>query len=185
MHIKVIPDHETGAAMVALPAPRVGHGPCQSWVNNPGNLHRQSRGRRPPVRGSDLPRTAMANAILHAVYVNPGERKSWVSRRRRLSWQWPNGLVWPYWTGCRNILEGVGGDGGELNSPSRRAHRRIYYKLVRWLISCLPEAPPTEPSDDQPVVLWPPLPAWSWPHPGLMAPGSPPPGIEGSGRSRC
>ena len=127
----------------------------------------------------------VANAILHAVYVNPGERKSWVSRRRRLSWQWPNGLVWPYWTGSRNILEGVGGDGGELNSPSRRAHRRIYYKLVRWLVSCLPKAPPTEPPDDQPVVLWPPLPAWSWPHPGLMAPGSPPPGIAGSGRSRC
>ena len=73
----------------------------------------------------------------------------------------------------RQCLGRNGGDGGGSNSPSRRAHKRMCYKLVLWLMSRPREAPRAEPSKDQPVILGPPLPALGRPHPGFMAPGIP------------
>ena len=83
-------------------------------------------------------------------------------------------------TACRR----VGGDGGESNSPSRRAHKPDVLQACSPVYSWTPQAPPTQPGETQPVNLWPPLPALVWPHPGLMAPVSPPPGPAGSRRSR-
>ena len=48
---------------------------------------------------------------------------------------------------------GIGGDGGESNSPSRRPHERMYYKLVRRFVSRQRRLPPTESPADQPICL--------------------------------
>ena len=79
----------------------------------------------------------------------------------------------------------LGGDGGELNSPSRRANSRICYKLVRWFVTRPHEAPPTEPLESQPVSLWLPYRRGAGRIPDLWRLTSPLPGIARSRRSRC
>ena len=79
----------------------------------------------------------------------------------------------------------AGGDGGESNSPSRRANSRICYKLVRWFVTRPHEAPPTEPLESQPVSLWLPYRRGAGRIPDLWRLTSPLPGIAGSRRSRC
>ena len=66
-----------------------------------------------------------------------------------------------------------GGDGGESNSPSRRAYNPDVLQACPAVCSWTLQIPPTQSGEAQPVSLWPPLPASDWPHPGLMAPGIP------------
>ena len=66
-----------------------------------------------------------------------------------------------------------GGDGGESNSPSRRAYNPDVLQACPAVCSWTLQIPPTQSGEAQPVKLWPPLPASGWPHPGLMAPGIP------------
>ena len=66
-----------------------------------------------------------------------------------------------------------GGDGGESNSPSRRAYNPNILQACPPVCSWTLQAPPAHPGETQPVKLWPPLPASGWPHPGLMAPDIP------------
>ena len=77
-----------------------------------------------------------------------------------------------------------GGDGGESNSPSKRPPGWICYKLVQRFISRLPELPPAKFRTGQPKSLKPLLSASELPHPGLLAPVAPHPGVAGYGRSR-
>ena len=73
----------------------------------------------------------------------------------------------------RDSFSRNGGDGGESNSPSRRAHKPNVLQACPPVCSWTLRAPPAQPGETQPVDLWPPLPASGWPHPGLMAPGIP------------
>ena len=66
-----------------------------------------------------------------------------------------------------------GGDGGESNSPSKRAYKPDVLQACPPVCSWTLQAPPAHPGEAQPVNLWPPLPASDWPHPGLMAPDIP------------
>ena len=73
----------------------------------------------------------------------------------------------------REYFSRNGGDGGELNSPSRRAYKPDLLQACPPVCSWTLQAPPAHPEEAQPVNLWPRLPASVWPHPGLMAPDIP------------
>ena len=73
----------------------------------------------------------------------------------------------------KECFTGNGGDGGESNSPSRRAYKPDVLQACPPVCSWILQAPPAHPGESQPVHLWPPLPASGWPHPGLMAPDIP------------
>ena len=73
----------------------------------------------------------------------------------------------------REYFSRNGGDGGESNSPSRRAYKPDLLQACPPVCSWTLQAPPAHPEEAQPVNLWPRLPALVWPHPGLMAPDIP------------
>ena len=75
--------------------------------------------------------------------------------------------------GKKECFTGNGGDGGESNSPSRRAYNPDVLQACPAVCSWPLQIPPTRSGEAQPVNLWPPLPASGWPHPGLMAPDIP------------
>ncbi len=122
-------------------------------------------------------RNGKAKAILQAVYVNPEERKvvellpkeTFLALVLAMTERNDVAIV-ENWNRCsgRN-----GGDGGESNSPSRRAYNPDVLQACPPVYSRTPQAPPTQPGETQPVHLWPPLPVSDWPHPGLMAPDIP------------
>ncbi len=66
-----------------------------------------------------------------------------------------------------------GGDGGESNSPSRRAYKPNVLQACPAVCSWTNQLPSARAEKAQPVSLRPPLPASDWPHPGLMAPDIP------------
>ena len=122
-------------------------------------------------------RNGMAKAILKAVYVNPEEKKvvGILPRKTFLPVVLAMAdrtdlVVYENWNSCsgRN-----GGDGGESNSPSKRAYKPDVLQACPPVCSWTLQAPPAHPGETQPVNLWPPLPASVWPHPGLMAPDIP------------
>ena len=122
-------------------------------------------------------RNGMAKAILDAVYVNPEEKKivgllpkeTFLHLVLAMAERTDLAVV-ECWNNCsgRN-----GGDGGESNSPSRRAYKPDVLQACPPVRSWTLQAPPAHPEEAQPVNLWPPLPASGWPHPGLMAPDIP------------
>ena len=125
-------------------------------------------------------RNGMAQAILQAVYVNPEEKKI-VGLLPKETFLAP--VLAMAEPGDVAVLDGSnissgrnGGDGGESNSPSRRAYKPDILQACPPVCSWSLQAPPAHPREAQPVNLWPPLPASGWPHPGLMAPDIPPSG---------
>ena len=122
-------------------------------------------------------RNAMAKAMMHAVYVNP-EEKEIVGLLPKETFLAP--VLAMAERSDVAVLDGSntcsgrnGGDGGESNSPSRRAYKPDVLQACPPVCSWTLQVPPAQPGETQPVNLWPPLPASDWPHPGLMAPGIP------------
>ena len=122
-------------------------------------------------------RNRMLKAMLHAVYVNPEEKKivglvpkeTFLAPILAMAERSEVTIL-----DGRNMCSGRnGGDGGELNSPSRRAYKPDVLQACPPVCSWTLQAPPAHPGETQPVNLWPPLPASDWPHPGLMAPDIP------------
>ena len=123
-------------------------------------------------------RNGMAKAMLQAVYVNPEEKKIVGLLPKEI-------FLAPILAMAErsdvSVLDGSshtcarrnGGDGGESNSPSRRAYKPDVLQACPAVFSWTLRIPPTRSEEPQPVNLWPPLPASDWPHPGLMAPGIP------------
>ena len=123
-------------------------------------------------------RNGMAKAMLQAVYVNPEEKKI-VGLLPKEIFLAPilamaeRSDVSVLGGSSHTCVRRNGGDGGESNSPSRRAYKPDVLQACPAVFSWTLRIPPTRSEEPQPVNLWPPLPASDWPHPGLMAPGIP------------
>ena len=100
-------------------------------------------------------RNAMAKAILHAVYVNP-EKKKILGLVPKETFLAPV-LAMAHRTDVAVYDESHtcarrnGGDGGELNSPSRRAYKPDVLQACPPVCSWTLQAPPAHPAEAQPV----------------------------------
>ena len=108
-------------------------------------------------------RNAMARTMLHAVYVNLEEKRI-VGLLPKDTFLAPV-LAMAHRTDVAVLGDSYicsrrnGGDGGESNSPSRRAYKPDVLQACPPVCSWTLRAPPAHPGETQPVNLWPPLPA--------------------------
>ena len=100
-------------------------------------------------------RNGMAKAILQAVYVNPEEKKiiGLVPKETYLAtiMAMAERSDIAVFGGSLVCSRRSGGDGGELNSPSRRAYKPDVLQACPPVCSWTLQAPPAHPGEAQPV----------------------------------